>query len=615
MKIRLSFLFIVVMFFQSFIVAQDFQLPTHADGSPMICEKFEMLEKTIPLIQSQINNNTLSNNFPANLQAQIRSDEDYQVGDSDETEFEIHAAINPTDPSNIIVGAMNFDNSSPIPTLSFSIYHTNDFGETWAKSPFDGTFSNDIVAGGGDPIIVFDENGKAYLSWILVTINSNTLLATWGMYFATSTNGGGNWTVDANGIEKHDFTDLATFSDLEHAVDKQWMVTDHSPTSNYPGNIYVTYVDIDLSAGGTYNMKLKRKLPSNNAFETDAVTVNTQNYPIAQFASIDVGTDGTVYVSFMADEGNDDYALFMAKSNDGGLSFQPEQKVADIAMPPLFSGTPSVDGVSENRLYPCPHLAVDKSEAETIYMTWTDVDAANPLTSGLNIYLAKSIDSGGTWTAPIQVNDDFDQSVHQFYSSIAIDDNGIVMISWYDQRETPGSNQTHYYLGYSLDGGTSFDQLNVTSEASDFGQISSSNNDIGPGEYNQIITTGVWAIPFWGDGRAGNGDIAVYSAFMNIQVLAVEQIKSLNTQYSFTGPSPNPVNGLATFELSLSKKSDVEVLLFDALGRRLKTIVQQDFSVGKHIVEFKTNDLPNGEYFVTINTDFGTQSKKVVVIK
>ena len=92
----------------------------------------------------------------------------------EETESEIHAAINPVDTNNIIVAAMKFGEGFLGPELTFPIYHTNDFGESWQLAEFNGVNDQSgfqIVAGGGDPIIVFDSEGTAYLSWLTLTLD------------------------------------------------------------------------------------------------------------------------------------------------------------------------------------------------------------------------------------------------------------------------------------------------------------------------------------------------------------------------------------------------------------------------------------------------------------
>ena len=293
MKIKITLLLLISTFFSNFIFSQinEVTIPTHQDGTPIVCEKFELLEKNLSSLNIQQNNNATIP-LPPQLQANTRTDDDVQVGDSGKTEVEVHAAINPLDPSNIIVGAMSLTEVGSTWLLNFSVYYTNDFGSTWSKSPFTGELLNLPVIGGGDPMIAFDENGNALFTWIIVTQDANQL-RTWGMYLARSTNGGANWIINGTPIESNTFMDL---SDLSNAIDKPWMVTDHSPTSSYTGHTYLNYVDIDLTSG-TYNMKVKRRLPGSSNFENDVVIINTQNYAIAHYSSIDVGTDGAVYAS------------------------------------------------------------------------------------------------------------------------------------------------------------------------------------------------------------------------------------------------------------------------------------------------------------------------------
>ncbi|MEM6963375.1 MAG: T9SS type A sorting domain-containing protein [Bacteroidota bacterium] len=639
MKIKIAILFCLFSY-TIFSQVKTFQVPKQVDGKPIVCEKFKLLEKSLSHLEelmgndngndnennnnngndnsndnsnSNGNDNGNDNDVTKTLRATTRSGNDIQVGESDETEFEVHAAVNPYDTSNIVVGAMKYGSGGSAPLLSFTIYYTNNFGVTWEKSPFDATIPDELVIGGGDPMFIFDENGVAYMTWILLTWNSNTSTGTWAMYCATSTNGGANWTLDADGIEKFEFTDIGGFSDLDFAVDKQWMVTDHSPSSSYKGNIYLTYVDIDLNTG-QYRMKVKRRLAGSNTFEADDVIINTGTYVLAQYASIDVSSDGTVYATFFGDTGGNDYGLYVAKSTDGGATFDPEIKVAEVNMEELFSGIPSVAGVSDERLYPCPHVAVDKSNPDIIYVAWTDVDD-DPTRTGLDIFIARSTDAGVSWSSPTKVNNDTDGAIHQFYSSIVVNEEGVVFVSWYDQRDDPDTDNTHYYLGYSLDGGVMFEQFNVSSEMSDFGEISALNNDIGPGEYNEIIVTENYAIPFWGDGRTNDGKISVHAAFLNTQNFELGEIKSLNTDFSFTGSTPNPVIDQATFELILKKPSNVNVLLYDLNGRLVETITDADLGFGSHTISFGTAHLASGEYFVTLNTDFGFQTRKIIVMK
>ena len=616
MRLKNLLLFICSFFFSQTIFSQipDIKMPTLPDGSPIFCEKFDLLKKNLPFVldQSDKKNFVVNQPLSTSLKTGIRTDEDVRIGDPGESEFEIHAAVNPFDSTNIVVGAMNISTSGGSSSLKFSIYYTLDFGTTWLKSPFDGTIPDESVIGGGDPMIAFNENGDVYFTWILLTINNIDQKGRWGMYLAKSLNKGSNWEISETPIEIDTFTNFINLGDLDHAVDKQWMVSDHSQTSDFLGNMYLAYVDIETMTG-TYNMKVKRRLPGNDFFENESVIISTQNYSLAQFASIDVGKDGIVYATFFADTGNDNYGIYVTKSLDGGLTYSTEQKISNIAFPKLFSGNFSIEGIDDNRIYPCPHIAVDPSNPLKVYATWTAFGVDTQVSNGLDIYLSISEDGGDSWSSPIVVNDDSDDEIHQFYSSLSVNDEGVVFLSWYDQRKKNGTENTEYFMAYSMDGGVIFEQKNVTTLSSDFSQISESNVGIGPGEYNQIITVGNYTIPFWGDGRTNDGQIMVYAAFLN--VFEEEEIISIDIRFSFEGPRVNPITNSAVFELILNESSDVVVLLFDVLGRKIKSIPKQNFDKGRHTVKLEMSELPMGEYFVTVHTDFGFKTKKIIIAR
>ena len=66
--------------------------------------------------------------------------------------------------------------------------------------------------------------------------------------------------------------------------------------------------------------------------------------------------------------------------------------ISSIAFPTLFSGTTPIQGIDNDRLYPCPHIATDKSDPSIIYATWTAYGVSSQQTNGLDIYISKSED-------------------------------------------------------------------------------------------------------------------------------------------------------------------------------------------------------------------------------
>ncbi|MEL6721120.1 MAG: sialidase family protein, partial [Bacteroidota bacterium] len=172
-----------------------------------------------------------------------RTDDNQAIDVTAEAESELHAAVNPVDNNNIIISAMRQDPNSFLSPLQFPTYYTKDFGETWEISEFDGTLEGAFVVGGGDPIIVFDTEGTAYICWLTLSTDI-TLQTTIALRYAVSQDGGATWTEapepldDGNAGSILDILGGGASSDLKF-VDKEWLAVDRSD-SPFRNNIYAS---------------------------------------------------------------------------------------------------------------------------------------------------------------------------------------------------------------------------------------------------------------------------------------------------------------------------------------------------------------------------------------
>ncbi len=556
-----------------------------------------------------------------NPQVSFRSAENNLSG-SEEPESEVHAAVNPRDTSNIIVAAMELDASQLLGSLSFPIYYTKDFGQSWQRSQFDGV--SDLppftfVLGGGDPVLAFDTDGTAYLSWLTFTGDISLTIGI-QLHWAISTDGGATWQRQPN------YIDSGTVIDMEDPqsrfVDKQWMSIDVSE-SPYRNNLYTAYVEINL-ADTTYNILVKTKEAGSDTFG-EAVDVTPENLVFSQFSSIDVGSDGTVHVMYAGARAQDQViGLYHTASQDGAQTFSEPVRISSLHLPcfpPGAGGPCDLVGVDSSRVYPCPHLRVDKSGGVydgRLYAVWTADGFTTELTPGLDVYYSYSKDGGANWTEPIVLNNDRVPESEQFFPSLSVNENGLLAVSWYDRRDDPNNLMTKYYMTYSEDGGLTFEEdFPVSTQGADFSKIGAANGNFGVGEYTQILTTRGYAIPVWADGRTNNGNIDIFTAFLPLgeSVTGLPQIGVVSGRFSLGLPSPNPAQALSQVELELQSPSAVEAQLFDAQG---KLAGRRDFGnlgTGGHLLEFPLEGLPTGMYMLRVNTDFGYQSRKLTISK
>lgn len=548
-----------------------------------------------------------------------------RIGNTQKPESEIHAAIDPKDSSRMMVAVMRHDPFATSP-LSFSFYSTDNFGQTWFQSPFRANETgNDDIAGGGDPVVVYDSNGKAHVVWLLLTFSGLSQSGKVGLYYASTDDQGLSWTQGVNNPKIYGNLVVPQGSNeitaTDKFVDKPWLAID-------PGNgpfrdqLYAVYHELQLSPDTVPTIQCARKSRTGTNFSSNSVQVHSQSYVDMQFSSVDVDMDGIVHVSFLASKDGSNYDLYHAKSINGGSSFEPETKIARLAFPaPSAAGSfPSnIEGV--DRLYPCPHIRVDKSDGPFrgyLYATWTARGTGQgSMSNGYDIYFARSTDGGQNWSFPAKVNDDMNGDRHQFYSSIEVSPKGIVMLTWYDRREDANNQDTHYYLAYSSDGGVSFDdQFAVSSQSSDFSKIGDTNEGFGIGEYTQLISSPGHAIPFWADGRRNNGEVKVYTGMVPIDAEAtvgLDRWQSLSDGIQGFDLYPNPVSDVLTISWAMTSREQVSLSLIDVQGRE---VIKKDIGQlppGEHSQQMNLKSLSSGMYMLRLEAGEASIGKRLQV--
>ena len=78
---------------------------------------------------------------------------------------------------------------------------------------------------------------------------------------------------------------------------------------------------------------------------------------------------------------------------------------------------------------------------------------------------------------------------------------------------------------------------------------------------------------------------------------------------------PNPFNRSTSIEYSISEESFVFLALYDNLGRRIKTLVEEVKPSGKHTINIELKELSSGIYFYRLETAGKSINKKMLFIK
>ena len=320
-------------------------------------------------------------------------------------------------------------------------YSTNG-GATWADDLFI-DFPYDRQS---DPCMVGDRQGNFYanhLNYDNLDQNNTSLIVV-----MKSTDNGINWTLP-----------VQTFPPNSNTFeDKQFTALDRTGGA-HDGNYYVSWTRFPNPT----RILFVRSTDGIVSFD-DTVKVSKPNFePLCnddvdagQFSIPIVDSDGDVHVfwqGYNITAGcSFQYCIRHVMSTDGGVSFSPDT-VAFLSN----YGYYNVDGGVNT--YGMPNGDCDISGGlhdNTIYISQSQF--ADGFFDRTNVIVRKSTDKGQTWSAPVIVNDDDPTAlIDQFHPWLYVNDDGVVLLIFYDQRDDPATHRLfNAYFSASFDGGETY---------------------------------------------------------------------------------------------------------------------------------------------------------------
>jgi len=78
---------------------------------------------------------------------------------------------------------------------------------------------------------------------------------------------------------------------------------------------------------------------------------------------------------------------------------------------------------------------------------------------------------------------------------------------------------------------------------------------------------------------------------------------------------PNPFQESTLLRIDLQKTTSVTLTIFDTLGRKVRVLANEEFEAGSHFIKFNGATLSSGIYFAQLETDDGTQTIPMTLIK
>ncbi|MCB0742312.1 MAG: T9SS type A sorting domain-containing protein [Ignavibacteriae bacterium] len=92
-------------------------------------------------------------------------------------------------------------------------------------------------------------------------------------------------------------------------------------------------------------------------------------------------------------------------------------------------------------------------------------------------------------------------------------------------------------------------------------------------------------------------------------------VKNIPSQFTLDQNYPNPFNPSTKISFGLPQKSKVVLKIFNVLGQQVAELLNQQLEAGNHVYNFDGSKLTSGVYIYSLQTDAGTISKKMSLLK
>ena len=382
-------------------------------------------------------------------------------------------AVNPLNGDNAVVVYKDYRGD-----MRDYLSATTDGGVTWHEQLFPRP-SPDLLQD-TDPTVFFRPDGRAYLLW-----TSSSDFQHGGLFSAWSDDSGQTWSQP-----------VAVTLPEGHFDDKSWLAFD---TSGGPlnGDMYASWTRF-----GNAEIMEARSTDGGSSWSAPVQVSAGPWSSDNDGAQPLVLPDGTLIIIFLHANPANTETVMLARSTDGGTTFQGNVPLFDIQPAPY-----TLPG-EHWRLVTYESLAYDPVRG-WLTLVWSDYGQSD--TNGVDIYTSRSTDQGVSWSDRMRLNDDPPGIVRdQWFPMVAAAPDGRLTAMWLDRRDDPANRLYYAYARTSTNGGLTWaPSVRVSSAPSDPGVNIPPGSD-GIGDYIGLSAGAgvVWGS--WVDVR--NGDQDIYAA-------------------------------------------------------------------------------------------------------
>jgi Secretion system C-terminal sorting domain len=136
---------------------------------------------------------------------------------------------------------------------------------------------------------------------------------------------------------------------------------------------------------------------------------------------------------------------------------------------------------------------------------------------------------------------------------------------------------------------------------------------------NSVINSSGMSILNWQDKRLDGGGVYAQNINFDGTFGPFSGVINLGTgipaSYKLEQNYPNPFNPETSIQYSITRGSEVKLVIFDMLGREVRRIVDEFQNAGTYRVGLNSGSLASGVYMYKISADGFTDTKKMILLK
>jgi len=323
-----------------------------------------------------------------------------------------------------------------------------------------------------------------------------------------------------------------------------------------------------------------------HAYRFTAETVDWDNPDIITVSNAGVETDNDFLC--IGHDGNDIVTLvYLSRGYSGGPNVRVARFDNTGSEIGRFGFAGDVGGVA------IEEISAAVGTDGVIYLLWRGDDD--------NLYLTSLGINGAVLTPSFVVNDDSGAMPEEL--TLAVGRNGAVIAGWIDHRE---GRPKMYYQTFE----PNLAPMSVNLPASG-ANVNFMMNPTVAGDNSKI-----WLA--WSDPRENGLNVYARQADYVPTDVGDDEPGHLPSGFALMQNYPNPFNPSTTIEFTLPARSEIEVNIYDILGRKVITLAEGVFGAGRHSLVWDTSvngKAASGVYFYLLKTSEGSQARKMILLK